>query len=171
MKQLLLLRHAKSSWDSPELDDFRRPLADRGRSAAERLGRELLARGWLPERALVSPALRARTTWELVLAELPGAVPADFPASLYNASAESVLSEIQRAPKPVKTLLVVGHNPGLEDLARLLAGENSEAEALRRLGEKFPTGALARFAFDGAWKTLHYGAARLTHFVRPKDLR
>jgi phosphohistidine phosphatase len=171
MRQLLLLRHAKSSWDNPALDDFDRPLAPRGRKAAERMGRELAARNWLPQRALVSPAARARATWELVAAELPGGpASADFPNTLYAASAESILSELQRTSKAVKTLLVLGHNPGLEDLARRLSGESSKAKALQRLGEKFPTAALARFEFDGKWAGLVFGSARLTHCLRPKDL-
>jgi phosphohistidine phosphatase len=170
MRQLLLLRHAKSSWDNPALDDFDRPLAPRGRKAAERMGRELAARDWLPQRALVSPSARTRATWELVAAELPDPASADFPDTLYAASAEKILSEVQRTPKAVKTLLVLGHNPGLEDLARRLAGENSQAKAFRRLGEKFPTAALARFEFDGTWAGLVFGGARLTHCLRPKDL-
>jgi phosphohistidine phosphatase len=168
MRQLLLLRHAKSSWDDPALDDFDRPLAPRGREAAPRMGRELARRGWLPELALVSPAARTRATWELVAAELPRAASADFPDTLYNASAESILSEIRQTPKTVKTLLVLGHNPGLENLARRLTGEDAEAGALLWLREKFPTAALARFEFGGKWAEL--ASARLTHFLRPKDL-
>jgi phosphohistidine phosphatase len=170
MKRLLLLRHAKSSWDDPALADFDRPLAPRGRKAAERMGRELAARNWLPQLALVSSAARTRETWGLVAAALSGSVSTDFPDALYDATAENILSEIQRTPKAVKTLLVLGHNPGLEDLARRLAGDNSEAKALQRLREKFPTAALARFDFDGKWAGLGFGGARLTHFLRPKDL-
>jgi phosphohistidine phosphatase len=170
MKRLLLLRHAKSSWDDPALADFDRPLAPRGRKAAERMGRELAARSWLPQLALVSPTARTRETWELVAAALPGSVSADFPDRLYDASAGDVLSGIQHTPKAVKTLLILGHNPGLEDLARRLAGANSEAKALQQLREKFPTAALARFDFDGKWAELGFGRARLTHCLRPKDL-
>ncbi|NGO52495.1 SixA phosphatase family protein [Allomesorhizobium camelthorni] len=168
--KLLLLRHGKSSWDDPSLADFDRPLAPRGRKAAERMGRELAARNWLPQLALVSPTARTCETWEVVAAALPGSVSADFSDTLYDATAEDVLSEIQRTPKAVKTLLILGHNPGLEDLARRLAGANSEAKALQRLREKFPTAALARFDFDGKWAELGFGRARLTHFLRPRDL-
>lgn len=168
MKRLLLLRHAKSSWDDPALADFDRPLASRGRKAAECMGRELAARNWLPQLALVSPAARTRETWELVA--LPGSVATDFPNTLYDAAAEDVLSEIQRTPKAVKTLLVLGHNPGLEDLAILIAGENSEAKALQRLRKKFPTAALACFDYHGKWAELGFADARLTHVLRPKDL-
>jgi phosphohistidine phosphatase len=170
MKRLLLLRHAKSSWDDPSLVDFDRPLAPRGRKAAERMGREIAARNWLPQLALVSPAARTRETWEVVAAALPGSVSADFPDTLYDATAGDLLSEIQRTPKAVKTLLILGHNPGLEDFARQLAGDNFEAKALRRLHEKFPTAALARFDFDGKWAENGFSGARLTHCLRPRDL-
>ncbi|EHK57070.1 SixA phosphatase family protein [Allomesorhizobium alhagi] len=170
MKRLLLLRHAKSSWDDPALADFDRPLAPRGRKAAPLMGRELAARDWLPQLALVSPAARSRETWELVAAALPGSVSADFPDLLYDATPEDVLSEIRRTPKAIKTLLVLGHNPGLEDLAKRLAGANSEKKALQQLREKFPTAALARFDFDGKWEKLRFGDARLTHCLRPRDL-
>jgi phosphohistidine phosphatase len=170
MRQLLLLRHAKSSWDDPALDDFDRPLAPRGCDAAPRMGRELARRGWLPELALVSPAARTRATWELVAAELPGPASANFPDTLYDASADSILSVVQRTPEAVKTLLVLGHNPGLENLARGLASENSEAKSLQRLREKFPTAALTRFEFDGTWAELRPDGARLTDCLRPKDL-
>jgi phosphohistidine phosphatase len=168
MKQLLLLRHAKSSRDDPALADFDRPLAGRGLKAAPLMGRELAARDWLPDMVLVSSALRTRDTWRLMSAHLPVPRPVDFAGTLYNASATDVLSEIRQAPETAGTLLVVGHNPSLEDLARTLAGANSEAKALRRLGEKFPTTALARFVFDGNWAGL--SSARLTHCLWPKDL-
>lgn len=171
MKRLLLLRHGKSSWDDPSLADFDRPLAPRGRKAAERIGRELAARSWLPQLALVSPAARTRETWEVVGAAMSGSVSADFPDSLYDATTEDVLSELRRTPKAVKTLLILGHNPGLEDLARQLAGDNSEKKALQQLREKFPTAALARFDFDGKWPDLGFGGAQLTHCLRPRDLR
>ena len=171
MKRLLLLRHAKSSWDNPSLADFDRPLAPRGAKAAARMGRELFTRDWLPERALVSPAARTRQTWELVVAELPDAPSTHFPEALYDASAERMLGELQRAPETVNTLLILGHNPGLENLARLLVGDKSNAQAQARLREKFPTAALARFMFTGKWRELGAGAARLTHCIWPKELK
>jgi len=170
MKKLLLLRHAKSSRDDPSLADFERSLAPRGLKAAPRIGRELAARDWLPERALVSPAVRTRQTWELVAAQLPGQPPAEFPETLYDASAEELFAAVSRVPETVGTLLVLGHNPGLQDLAQALAGDKSDARALARLREKFPTAALARFVFDGKWQGLSQGGARLTHSLRPKDL-
>jgi phosphohistidine phosphatase len=170
MKKLLLLRHAKSSWDDESLADFDRPLAPRGREAAPPMGRELARRGWLPEAVLVSPSVRTRQTWELVAAELGMKPAVKFPTGLYEATAEALLEEIRRTPDSTGVLLLIGHNPGLEYLAKALAGDDSDRDALRRMHEKFPTGALARFKVGGAWAELDAGAARLSHFLRPKDL-
>ena len=170
-KQLLLLRHAKSSWDDPDLIDFDRPLSGRGLKAAPLVGRELASQGWLPDLALVSPALRSRDTWRLVSAELPAKTPAKFVQALYEASAADVLAKVRQANAATSSLLVLGHNPGLEEFARRLAGAGSDAAALKKLEEKFPTAALARFVFDGDWARLALGDARLTHCVWPKDLR
>jgi phosphohistidine phosphatase len=170
MKQLLLLRHAKSSWDDPVLADFDRPLAARGLKAAPRMGRELARRDWLPDLALVSPALRTRETWRLASAELPARVPVEFAEALFEATAGDILTVVRQATASAGCLLVLGHNPGLEDLARRLAGPRSDAGARRKLEEKFPTGALARLVVDDDWADLDFGTARLTHCIRPKDL-
>ncbi|KQU65737.1 histidine phosphatase [Aminobacter sp. DSM 101952] len=170
-RQLLLLRHAKSSWDDAAFADFDRPLAQRGEKSAPMMGAEIAGRGWLPDLVLVSPALRTLQTWQLASAAWPRPLPpADFPHGLYEASADAVLAEAQAAPASVRTLLVVGHNPGLEDFARELAGHGSDGQALRSMTEKFPTAALARFEFEGAWDGLQFGSARLTHFLKPRDL-
>lgn len=167
-KQLLLLRHAKSSWDGAALDDFDRPLAERGLMAARLMGRELVARGWLPDQALVSPALRTRDTWRLVAAELPGQPRVSFAEALYDASSTDVLNQIRDADPSSACLLVVGHNPALEDLARQLASSTSDAKAYKKLDEKLPTAGLARLVFEGQWPAL--SSARLTHCLWPKDL-
>ncbi|MER8806080.1 histidine phosphatase family protein [Mesorhizobium australicum] len=168
MKQLLLLRHAKSSWDDPDLDDFDRPLAERGLKAARLIGRELAARDWLPDQVLVSPARRTRDTWRLVAAELPVHPRVAFAEALYDAAAADILSQLRKADPSSGCLLVLGHNPGLEELAKRLAGSGSEAKARKRLEKKFPTAALARFVLEDDWSGL--SAARLTHSLRPKDL-
>lgn len=170
MKTLLLLRHAKSSWDDAGLADFDRPLAPRGLRAAPRMARELVRRDWLPDAVLVSPALRTRQTWELVAAELPAPPEPKFRKHLYEASAEQMLAEVRDAGDRAKTLLVIGHNPGLEDFAGQLASPTSEAGAVARLREKFPTAALARFVFERGWSQLHAGSARLTHLLRSREL-
>ncbi|RWX68873.1 histidine phosphatase family protein [Mesorhizobium sp. M4B.F.Ca.ET.089.01.1.1] len=167
-RQLLVLRHAKSSWDDAKLADFDRPLSSRGLKTAPLMGRELSRRGWLPDLALVSAALRTRDTWRLVAAELPRNVPAEFTDALYEAAAEDVLAVVRKVS--AASLLLLGHNPGLEEFARRLASSRSDAQALRKLEEKFPTAALARFVLDGDWADLGFGGARLTHCIRPKEL-
>lgn len=167
-RTLLLLRHAKSSWDDPASEDIDRPLAKRGRDAAPRMGREMARRGWIPDTALVSSALRTRQTWELVASELPAAVPTVFDGTIYEAPGDRILDAIRKSLDEAKTLLVIGHNPGFEQLALRLASPTSDSDALVRLRQKFPTAALAIFTFDGEWRGLT--AARLEAFVTPKDL-
>ena len=167
-RQLLLLRHAKSSWDDAKLDDFDRPLAPRGLKTAPLMGRELARRGWLPDSALVSPALRTRDTWRLVADELPEPVQTEFAEELYEASADAILARLRRAK--AKALMVIGHNPGLQEFALRMSGAGSDGEALRKIEAKFPTTALARLTVDGDWKSLEFGGALLTHCIRPKDL-
>ena len=166
MRSLLLLRHAKSSWDDHALADVDRPLSPRGEKAAPRIGQEMARRGWLPDLALVSPAVRTRETWRLVAAQLPQPPAARFPETLYDATARDILAEIRQAS--ADTILVVGHNPGLEDLALSLTDERSDAAALARIRQKFATGALARFRVEGDWSTLV--KATLVDFLRPGDL-
>ena len=170
-RQLLLLRHAKSSWDDPSAADFDRPLSPRGQKTAPRVGAEIERRGWLPDLALVSPAVRTRQTWNLVCARWPRPLPQVAAAEeLYGATPQDLLGAAQGTPKTVGTLLMLGHNPGLEEFARKLAGPSSDARALRQLTEKFPTAALARLEIEGDWDELDFGAARLTHCLRPRDL-
>ncbi|QDZ02020.1 histidine phosphatase family protein [Nitratireductor mangrovi] len=170
MPELLLLRHAKSSWDDPTLADFDRPLAQRGRRAAHAMGKEILRRGWVPDLAIVSPALRTRQTWQLVADALP-ALDTRFDATIYEAGPQAILAAIRNADNDCRRLIVVGHNPGMEDLAAMLANAGTDAAAVDRLRTKFPTAALARFAFDGIWSDLAAGGATLTHFLRPRDLK
>lgn len=171
MKELLLLRHAKSSWDVPHLADFDRALSLRGQKTAPLIGRALATHGWHPQMALVSPAARTRETWQLVSAQSHRLMPTPtIRDALYEASAEQLLTEARQTPEAVGTLLLLGHNPGLQDFCLMLAGEGSNDEALQRLRKKFPTAGLARFEFAGRWDELGFGRARLTHLIRPKEL-
>lgn len=171
MRQLLLLRHAKSDWSDGSLADIDRPLAPRGEKAAPLMGGEIARRGWQPELALVSPAQRTRATWALVAPWLDDPPAAIFPERLYMANTADLMALVREAPWQVETLLIVGHNPGLEDFAMLLAGHDSKADALDLMRRKYPTGALACFELDGDWRDLAPGSARLTQFLRPKDLK
>ena len=169
MRELLLLRHAKSSRNDATLADFDRPLSGRGRKDAPRMGALMAARGWTPDHAIVSPALRTRQTWDLMRPAL-GEVATHCDETIYEAAPEAILAAIRAAPPGARRLLVIGHNPGLEDLSAILASDRSDAPSLATLREKFPTGALARFAVEAEWRNLAGGGARLTDFVRPKDL-
>jgi phosphohistidine phosphatase len=167
-RTLLLFRHAKSSWDDPRLDDFDRPLAPRGKRAAPLVGREMKKRGWLPELALVSSARRTAETWKLAAAQLPVEPKVEFSRAIYHVAPEKLIEALRAVPENCQSLMLVGHNPGLEELAVMLAGPGSDDKALAAVKEKFPTAALARFTFDGDWAELRLAA--LTHFLRPKEL-
>jgi len=169
--RLLLLRHAKSSWKDGGLDDHERPLNRRGRSAATAMGRYLLEERLLPDLALVSSARRTQESWARLTAAWPAPPPVKVLRGLYLAPPSHLLAQIRRVPATARTLLVLGHNPGLESLARQLAGPKSGAAARGELQEKFPTGALALFdcAIDG-WEALRPRGASLLRLVTPRTL-
>jgi phosphohistidine phosphatase len=166
---LHLLRHAKSSWSEGAQADHDRPLNARGRRAAKAMGRFLAREGPAPTRVLCSSALRTRETWEHVREVLDAEPEVRVERSLYLASADEMLARI-RAEGSGPCLLVIGHNPGTEDLARALVG-SGDARSRRRMEEKYPTAALATFAFDAAgWAELAPGSGRLLRFVVPGDV-
>jgi phosphohistidine phosphatase len=162
-----LLRHAKSSWDDPALADRDRPLASRGIRDARRMGERLRQRGRRIDHVLCSPARRTRET--LALLELPEPTPVRHPAQLYLASARTLLARIRALPDDVRCALVIAHDPGLEQLAKRLAGDGRPG-ARARLSRGFVTGALAELRFDAAWRELAPGGAYLRRFTRPRDL-
>jgi len=174
MRRLLLLRHAKSSWNQGNLDDAARPLAPRGRRAAPLMGRLIRGRKLVPDLVLCSTAVRARQTLELVTAEWermagPGA-RSELRTSLYLASAAELLSAVKRLDDDIERAMIVGHNPGMASLASLLA-TTGDTEALKVMAMKFPTAALAVIEFDvDSWKAVLPDAGRLQSFVRPRDL-
>jgi phosphohistidine phosphatase len=168
--KLFLLRHAKSSWDDPELDDFDRPLNGRGRKAARAMGKYLERQAIRPSLVLVSAAARTRATFELIAPRLDGA-PSVVEAGLYEASSTQLLERLRRLDDRDPSVMLVAHNPGLEQLALTLCGEDDASEALARLRDKFPTGALAVLEAElGHWAELAPGTCRLAAFVRPKEL-
>jgi len=170
MRTILLFRHAKSSRDDAGLLDFDRPLAERGRRDAPRMGVEIARRGWMPDVALVSAARRTRETWTLADKAMEARVPATFLDSIYEAEWQTLLAALRGVDPAIDTALMVGHNPGMEDLALELAGGDSSPAALEALGTKFPTAAVARLEFDGEWAKLTPGRARLVDFMRPQDI-
>ena len=168
-KTLYLVRHAKSSWDEP-LDDHDRPLAPRGRRAALAMAEHMSAEGLVPDQVLCSAAVRARQTWERMAPILGETIPVDYDDALYLAGPAELLARIRATDGYPGSLLLVGHNPGLEELADGLASRGNDA--LRdRLRQKYPTGALAVLEIPGDdWSAAAPGAATLARFVRPKDL-
>jgi phosphohistidine phosphatase len=167
MKRLYLLRHAKSSWKDPELADHDRPLAGRGRRASNAIAGHLLEQGIEPELVLCSSARRTRETLERVEPAL-GTPTVQIEPELYAAGAGELLERLRRVPDTVGSVMLIGHNPGMEDLALDLARPSPEA---REMAEKFPTAALATLVFEAErWGALDRGAAELAAFVRPRDL-
>lgn len=162
-RHLFILRHAKSSWDDPGLDDHERPLAPRGQRAVKVLAEHLQASGIRPALVLCSSSRRTRETLEGVA---PGGERRIEP-ELYSASGPELLERLQRVPEDIESVMVIGHNPTMQTIVLRLAGGDSELEAVRR---KFPTGALATLSFEGTWSELGPGRARLDAFVRPKAL-
>jgi phosphohistidine phosphatase len=169
MRRLMLLRHARTE-SAGHGPDFDRALAGRGPASARAIGAHMKARGFTPDFAAISPARRAVETWQEIAAELTGTLQAVFDPRLYGASENTLLAVIHAIPKPCRSALVIGHNPGFEILADLLAGHGSQ-EMCARLAEGFPTAALAVIDFDVAdWKNILPGEGKLREFVTPADL-
>ena len=164
-RTLTLIRHAKSAWDDPDLDDHARPLAERGRRDATAVGRVLAERRIQPDLVLCSSAERTRQTWRR--AERAGARAAEvsYEDRVYDASSYALLRLVNSVPSEVGSLMLIGHAPGLPELAERL-GIESTSEPARRMRLKFPTSGLAVFAVTVPWAELH--EASLLDFVVPR---
>jgi phosphohistidine phosphatase len=168
-KRLFLLRHAKSSWDDPGLDDHERPLAPRGRRAVEVLGEHLRDNDIRPVQVLCSTSRRTRETLEGVQ---PGGETL-IEAGLYQADAEQLLERLRRVSDDVGSVMVIGHNPALQiTVLRLTEDDGSDGHGAHRaqISQKFPTGAFATLSFEGPWSKLAPGCARLEDYIRPKAI-
>lgn len=165
MRTLYLLRHAKSSWKDDSLSDFDRPLKGRGRKAAEQIGQVLVEEKLLSTAqsplVISSPAVRARETTELVLESSGLKLKPRFDERIYEADVRTLLQVVHAIPDESDTALLVGHNPGFENLLAYFTGD------MRHM----PTAALAKIEFDvKTWKKVSEGAGRLEWFVTPKEL-
>ncbi len=162
MRRLMLLRHAKSSWSDDTLPDHERPLNKRGKRTAPMVGRRLRSHDLVPELIVSSTAKRARATAEAVAEAAGVSSPLEFRDELYLASAGELLLQAQSFPDPISTAMLVAHNPGMEDLVRILSGRV----------EAFPTAALGVFAIEiDTWQELDPGATiRVEHLWRPREL-
>jgi len=180
MRQLLLLRHAKSSWDDPGQSDHARPLNARGRRAAAGVRTALRELGLLPDVVLVSSARRTLQTLDALAPwdETPIIEPMD---GLYLATAPQILTVIHNVSDTVRSLMLVGHNPGMHELALQLAdvqGMSSNGNTYQRLADGFPAGAFAEFTIARSWRDLGIATgggagergSRLVRFVCPRDL-
>jgi phosphohistidine phosphatase len=165
--RLLLLRHAKSSWSDASLRDHDRPLNGRGRRAAASMGAHLRARDWLPDLVLCSSARRTCETAALL--DLPADTAVEIEHDLYLADADDVFARVSRVDDAIGSLMVIGHNPTMHEVALDLA-RAGDPSARSRLASAYPTGALALFDVDVPWRELEPGSARLTNFVVPRDL-
>jgi len=162
---LVVMRHAKSDYP-PGVADFDRPLSERGRREAPLAGR------WLAENVsgishvLVSGATRTRQTWQLVASELGHEPSVEFDDRIYEASTDTLYEVIGGAPESASTMLLIGHNPGLEDLVVRFAAVDSEK--LVQVEQKFPTSAIAVLNMTSSWSQLSDHSNALTDFVVPR---
>lgn len=170
MLRLMLLRHAKSSWDRADLQDFDRPLNERGRQAAPSMAEFIVAHDLVPARILCSAARRARETLALMLPRFDGDIDICIARRLYSADAPGYLEAIRDYGGTEVSLMLIGHNPATEDIAHILApvGDAAGIEAIRK---KYPTGGLAVIGFDEPrWADVGPGGGRLISFHTPKTV-
>jgi phosphohistidine phosphatase len=161
MKTLLLLRHAKSDWDDPSLRDFDRPLAARGERDAPRIGKAFRKRVPVPDLIISSPAARARATIEAVIKAAKLNLRIRFDEAVYGASSSELMTLIRRLPDESACVLLVGHNPGFEDMVERLTGSH----------ERMPTAALACIEFQiDRWEDVKDGEGKLAWLLTPKQL-
>src|SRR6266851_6276958 len=169
MKILHLFRHAKSSWKHADLDDHERPLSKRGRKTAKSIAAELRRAKIAPDLVICSTAVRARQTLDPIgkVLKPPKVV---LERGLYEVAQQKIWKHLWSLPESAECVLVIGHNPGLHDLALELA-DAASAKLVPPRGGKFPTGAMASFRFDGAWKAMQPHTAVLFSFTRPKAMK
>jgi phosphohistidine phosphatase len=166
-RRLYVLRHGKSSWDDPALADWERPLSGRGRRACKLIAAHLREQRVEPATVIVSPALRTRQTYDRISRGLPEGTPTWTEPRLYGSDAGTLLEVVQELPDEFCSALLIGHNPAVQSLGLMLAGDGAELPRLRR---KLPTGSLLTIGFAGPWRALRPGAAELESMVRPKQL-
>jgi phosphohistidine phosphatase len=170
MPRLLLLRHAKSSWKHRDLDDFDRPLARRGRNDAALVATRIAAVGLKPQKILCSSARRCRETLAALLPSLEGDVDLRLLRDLYLADEDHTIDQIRAHGGGAATLMVIGHNPGLEETALALAG-TGRPELIEALADRYPTGTLAVIDFPAIkWVDIEPKTGRLVAFLRPNAL-
>ncbi|MFF1679909.1 SixA phosphatase family protein [Streptomyces sp. NPDC058256] len=166
-RRIVLFRHAKADW--PQVSDHERPLADRGRTDAAIAGRRLADTGIPFDLALCSTAARTRETWKLAVHELPHRPKTVYEERLYEASPGELIAVLNETPDDAQDVVLIGHNPGVQGLADILAGQAEGDARTRMTGRGFPTAAFAVLSFDGSWKSLEPGVATLTDYWAPSE--
>ncbi|MGW0815030.1 SixA phosphatase family protein [Streptomyces viridiviolaceus] len=166
-RRIVLFRHAKADW--PQVSDHERPLADRGRMEAAEAGRRLADTGIPFDLALCSTAIRTRETWKLAVQEFPQRPKTVYEERIYEASPGELIAVLNETPDDLRNVLVIGHNPGIQGLADILAGsaEDDARELMARRG--FPAAAFAVLSFTGTWKDVEPGVASLDDYWVPTD--
>lgn len=171
MLTLSLMRHAKSDWSGPGMDDFDRPLAPRGREAAPRMGAYMASIGLRPRLILCSEAVRTRQTLECVLPHLGDAPEISIERGLYLASSATMIGRLRRVGADVPHVLMIGHDPGMHETALALSG-TGDPVAMTQLARKFPTAGLAVITFAASmWAEIAPGGGTLLRFVTPRSLK
>lgn len=171
MKRLTLLRHAKSGWDDPVSRDFDRPLNAKGKRAARAVGQYLRGQALHFDRITGSPAVRVIETLEEVAAAFGETIAPAWDKRVYLASGVTLLDVVHDTPDDIASLMLVGHNPGLEDLILMLVPDRAGDEARDQVEEKFPTASIAEIMFDtDHWADIKPGSGSLVRFIRPRDL-
>jgi phosphohistidine phosphatase len=167
-RHLLLLRHAKSDWDTGVAEDFERPLARRGKKDARRMGQWMHREGLTPDYVISSPAVRAKETGYRVCKQL-GIPEKDihFDRRLYEADVTTLLAVLAECPRGRNNVMLVGHNPGLAELLAWLWGEKI---AMPEDGNLLPTATLARLRMPKDWTRLEYACGRMIFLTRPRSL-
>ena len=170
MRRLILFRHAKAEASEPGMKDRDRVLVERGRKDAAKIGAYMAGHGIIPDKVVISPAARTQETWKHAASAFRPSPAAMSVEAIYDATPHALLAIIKVSPTPAHTLLIVGHNPGLHEVALMLIA-SGDIETRERLREKLPTAGLIiiDFAFDD-WNKLHPQSGRLERFVSPKSL-
>ncbi|EGG43904.1 MULTISPECIES: SixA phosphatase family protein [Streptomyces] len=166
-RRIVLLRHAKADW--PQVADHERPLAERGRKDAPVAGRRLADSGFDFDLALCSTSTRTRETWKLAVHELPHRPKTVYEERIYDASPGELVAVLNETPEDARTVVLIGHNPGVHGLAEVLTGRADAGARDRMTRRGFPTSAFAVLTFDGPWKTLEPGAASLDDYWAPSE--
>ena len=170
MKHVFFLRHGKSGWENPDLNDFQRPLTERGRHDVPIIGQYMAEKGYIPDKVMCSTAVRTQETWELLEPTLPDQErELRYSNRLYLAVPEQVINQVLATDDSCNDLLVIGHNPGMQQASMDFSNSRSNSH-FRRIEDVFPSAGLAVLRFDRqSWSDIHPGMGELIDFYSPKD--